>query len=261
MFTLTPTRWSLTALLLAAPLAAQNDALGRGRAAMEAHDPGTARLLLEEATRLEPKSYEANWRLALVLIDLGAKTPDDAKSPARDSLYAQAERAARVAVAAHPDGADGHFVLANALGRTSLTLGQRDRIRKAGEIRAEAQRAIALDPNHSGAWHVLGRWHAEVMRLSGLQKFFAKNFLGAGIFKEASWDEAEKDLRRAVTLDPDRLFHRLDLAEVLADREKWHDARAQIDTLLKLPPLEPMDQTYRHQAQQLGRRIAPKLTP
>lgn len=261
MFTLTHTRWSLAALLLASPLAAQNDALARGRTAMEAHDPGTARLLLEEAVRQAPTSYEANWRLALVLLDLGAETPEETRSPARDSLYAQAERAARAAVAARPDGADGHFALANALGRTSLTLGQRDRIRKAGEIRAEAQRAIALDPEHSGAWHVLGRWHAEVMRLSGFKKFFAKNFLGADIFKEASWEEAEQDLRRAVTLDPDRIFHRLDLAEVLADREKWRDARAQIDTLLKLPPVDPLDTEYRRRAQLLARRIAPKLTP
>ncbi|MEP6591221.1 MAG: hypothetical protein ABJC19_08550 [Gemmatimonadota bacterium] len=245
-------------LLLPGVAVAQDSALERGIAAMQDHNYLGARRELETAVRAQPDGYEANWRLAMTLVNIGQQTPDEEKNPARDSLYALAESYARRAVLAKPSGADGHFALGTAVGRASLTMGTRDRIKRAAEIYHEAKNAIELNPQHDGAYHLLGRWHAEIMRLSGLEKFFAKTFLGAGIFDQASWDGAELNLRKAVALDPTRIFHRLDLAEVLVDRERWHDAKAQIDTLVVLPPVEPLDLRYRREAQELGARIAAK---
>lgn len=249
-------RWLAALSLVAAPLAAQQSALARGTAAMERWDLWAAERWLGQAVSESPTSYDANWRLAHVLLDLGKSTPDSVKSPARDTLYARAERYARVAVAANPGGADGHFVLASAIGRVSLTLGKRERIGRAVEIRQEALAALAIDPHHAGALHVMGRWHAEIMRLSSLQKFFARTFLGAGIFDEASWAEAERFLRAAVAEDPTRIVHRLDLAEVLRDREEWDEAAAELDTIQRLPMIEPMDQAYRRQAARLALEVA-----
>ena len=164
----------------------------------------------------------------MVLLDLGEQIPDSVKSPERDSLYARAEVLARRAVAADSNRAEGHFALAAAVGRESLTMGKKDRIRRAPIIRDEARKAIALDPRHDGAYHILGRWNAEIMRLSGFSRFFAKSFLGAGIFKEASWDSATADLEKAVELDPERIYHRLELAQVYTDRKRYDDARAQL---------------------------------
>ncbi len=248
--------WLAALSLVAAPLAAQQSALARGAAAMERWDLSAAERWLGQAVSESPTSYEANWRLAHVLLDLGKSTPDSVKSPARDTLYARAERYARAAVAANPGGADGHFVLASAIGRVSLTLGKRERIGRAVEIRQEALAALAIDPHHAGALHVMGRWHAEIMRLSSLQKFFARTFLGAGIFDAASWDEAERYLRAAVAEDPARIVHRLDLAEVLRDREAWDAAAAELDTIQRLPSIEPMDQAYRRQAARLAVEVA-----
>ena len=253
----------VVALTVAAPrgVVAQDEALARGIAAMHDHDYLTARRELQQAVREQPDRYEGNWRLAMTLVNIGQQTPDNVKSPARDSLYALAESYARRAVAAKPSGADGHFALGTAVGRTSLTLSTKERIKRAAEIYNEARNAIALDPRHDGAYHLLGRWHAEIMRLSGLQKFFAKTFLGAAIFDQASWDEAEHNLRTAVEIDPTRIFHRLDLAEVLVDRERWRDAKQQVDAIAALTPTEPMDLNYRRQAQALRGRIVSHLKP
>lgn len=237
------------------PLTGQDSALSRGVAAMTAHDLPTARALLTVAARRDTASYEANWRLAITLVDLGKQTPDDRKSPSRDSLYAEAESYARRAVTANPEGADGHFALAVAIGRSSLTRSTRDRIRLATVIRDEALAALRIDPHHDGACHVMGRWNAEIMRLSGLEKFFAKAFLGAGIFNRASWEDAERYMALSVEYGPQRITHRLDYALVLMDRGRWLAARAQVDTLLRLPVADPMDPTY----QQQGRALLPKL--
>ena len=212
----------------------------------------------QAALALDSTGYEANWRAAIALLDEGEQIPDSVKSPERDSLYARAERLARRAVAADSDGAEGHFALAAAIGRASLTMGKKERIRRARVIRDEALRTLELDPRHDGAYHILGRWNAEIMRLSGLSRFFAKNLLGAGVFREASWEEAVSNMERAVALDPGRLYHRLELAEIYVDRKRYDDARSELAHLAALPDREIMDSDYRRQAQALAAKIAGK---
>lgn len=229
-----------------------------GAAAAQVHDLPTALAHYEAALAVDSLAYEPNWRAALVLLDEGEQIPDRVKSANRDSLYARAERLARHAVAADSMGADGHFALAAAVGRASLTMGKKARIRRARTIREEAQRAIALAPRHDGAYHILGRWNAEIMRLSGLSRFFAKRLLGAGIFSEASWDGAVGNMERAVALDSGRIYHRLELAEIYADRKRYADARIQLADLAALPDREIMDSVYRREAEALGRKLGDK---
>lgn len=256
-------RLHLAALLLALsapPLAAQNahDHVALGVAAMQAHDLHTALAHFDAALALDSADYEANWRAAIALIDTGELIPDNVKSAERDSLYARAERLARRAVAADSAGADGHFALAAAVGRASLTMGKKERIRRARIIRDEAMRAIQLNPRHDGAYHILGRWNAEIMRLSGLSRFFAKRLLGAGIFSQASWEAAVSDMERAVALDPGRLYHHLELAEIYADRKRYDEARSQLAEMAALPDREIMDSVYRQEGAELARDIEKK---
>ncbi len=230
--------------------------IAAGVAASAARDPAAALRHFQAALARDSTSYDANWRGALALIDIGKATPDKVKSPARDSLYALAEVYAHRAVAANPADAEGHFALANAIGRASLTRSQKERVRDAAVIRREALRAIELNPRHDGAWHVLGRWNAEIMRLSGLTRFLAKSFLGAGVFREASWQAAIDDLEKAVNLNPSRIYHHLDLAEVYVDRERYSEARVQLEAVAGLPLGDPQDEQYKREAADLLRRIA-----
>ncbi|HEX3275730.1 MAG TPA: hypothetical protein VHR43_12795 [Gemmatimonadales bacterium] len=235
-----------------------HDHVTLGNRAFQVHDLATALAHYQAALALDSTAYEANWRAAIVLLDQGEAIPDSIKSPERDSLYAGAERLARRAVAADSLGADGHFALAAAVGRASLGLGKKERIRRARIIRDEAERTLALNPRHDGAYHILGRWNAEIMRLSGLSRFFARSLLGAGIFKQASWQGAVSNMERAVALDPARLYHRLELAQIYVDRKRYGDARAQLDTLASLPDREVRDSAYRREAEALAARIAGK---
>jgi len=225
---------------------------------LQAHDLRTGVAHYEAALATDSTDYEANWRAAMALLDLGQQIPDSLPSAERDSLYARAERLARRAVATDSTGADAHFAVAAAVGLASLTKGKKERIRRAQVVRDEALRALELNPRHDGAYHILGRWNAEIMRLSGLSRFFARSFLGAGVFKQASWEEAIANLQRAVQLDPGRIYHRLELAEVYADRKQWDDARAELDRVQTLPDREVLDPLYRARAAELAARIADK---
>jgi tetratricopeptide (TPR) repeat protein len=244
-------------LFAAAPLGAQNvaDHVSAGVAAREARDPAGALKHFQAALALDSMNYQANWEAALALIDIGKATPDEVKSPARDSLYALAEVYARRAATANPSDAEGHFALANAIGRASLTRSKKERVQRASEIRNEALRAIQLNPRHDGAYHVLGRWNAEIMRLSGATRFFAKNFLGGDVFNQASWEGAVSNMEKAVELNPRRIYHRLDLAEVYVDRGRYSDARTQLQRVEALPVSDPLDPTYKQQAAELLKKI------
>jgi regulator of sirC expression with transglutaminase-like and TPR domain len=94
------------------------------------------------------------------------------------------------------------------------------------------------------------------MRLSGLSRFFARRFLGAGIFREASWEQAIANLQRAVQLDPTRIYHRLELARIYADRKRYQEARDQLGRIEALPDRELLDPLYRERAAALAKRIA-----
>jgi Tfp pilus assembly protein PilF len=224
------------------------DPVAEGITAFDARDPSGALRHFDDALRTDSMSYEANWRAALALITLGSETPTSVHSPERDSLYALALRRARRAVQVNGNGADGEFVLANALGRSALTKDTDERIKLAGEIRTAGLRAIELNPSHDGAYHVLGRWNAEIMRLSGVSRFVARRFLGARVFDQASWDGAIGNMERAVALDPRRIVHHLDLAEIYMDRKRWSDARTQLEAIESLPVRDFLDPKYKDSA-------------
>ena len=70
-------------------------------------------------------------------------------SKERDRLYTMAELYARRAVEANPGDAEGHFHLARALGRKALSLGKRDQVKYAGDVRSQALEALKLEPEAS----------------------------------------------------------------------------------------------------------------
>jgi tetratricopeptide (TPR) repeat protein len=268
-----PSRWTPTrgaavrllpaavlAALISGPAAAQSapSLVASGTAAADARDPALALRDFQAAMAIDSTSYEANWRASIAAVDIGKQTPDSIPNPARDSLYRLAERYAARAVAANPDGADGYFALANAIGRTSLTLGKKERVRRAAEIRNAALKAIELNPRQDGAFHVMGRWNAEIMRLSSIQRFFAKNFLGGAVFSQASWDNGVSYMKQAIAIRPDFIYHHYDLALIYIDTKQWAPARQQLETIPTLPLIDVMDPVWKNEAAGLLRSIANK---
>jgi tetratricopeptide (TPR) repeat protein len=232
------------------------DHVAMGVAAAEVRDPRIALQHYQAALDQDSMNYDANWRGAMTLLTFGEQLPQRTKNPERDSLYALAERYAGRAVASNPTGADGHFALAAAMGQASLTMSKKERIRRAGLVRRSALRTLAIDPKHDGAHHILGRWNAEIMRTSGLSRFLAKKFLGAGVFNQASWGRAIYHMEKAAELDPGRIYHHLELARIYADRKRYSDAEDRLERVDSLPDREVMDSVYKREAAALRRRVA-----
>ena len=220
--------------------------IARGDSVYAAFKPDQAFTHYIAAIGADSSNYEALWKAARSEVDLAEVERDEAQ---RDRLSKSSETLARRAIRVNPQDAEAHFHLARALGRRALSVGVRDRVKFATEIRAEALEALRLDPNHPGALHVMGVWNAEVMRLNGVQRFFAKNVLGGGVFGEASWKRAVSYMEKSIAVDPDRIVHHLDLGKIYADLGDKAKARAQFELAARGRRVDFNDPAYQREAQ------------
>ena len=222
-----------------------SDHIAQGNRDRSTRDVASALKAFEAALAIDASNYDALVNAAECAVELGEF---NANAEKRDSLFRSAEQYARRAVTANPNGAEAHFELAQALGRTALAQGPRDRIKYAIDVRNHALAALNIDPQHSGALHVMGVWNAEVMRLNSFTRMLAKNFLGGKIFNEANWDKAQKYMERSVAADSARIAHRLDLGAVYADRKMRDQAVAQFEWIAGAPITDFNDPHYKELA-------------
>jgi len=234
---------ALAPALVVAKTAAEHIALG-DKDHLELNAP-SALHHYEEAVKADPKSYEALWKATREAVDVGEYNPDEKE---RERLYAAAELYARRAVEANPTDAEGHAQLSRALGRKALSLGKKDQVKYAGDVRATALDALKINPKHPAALHVMGKWNYEVLRLSGITRFMAKTFLGGKIFDSATWDDAQRFMEESVAVDPNRLIHHLDLARVYKARDNKEKEREQYDAVIKGAATEYNDKKYQAEA-------------
>jgi hypothetical protein len=249
-------RFALIALALVLPLAraASQDVsqlLVEGDRLL-ATDAATALAMYQRAAALDTMRADAAAKTAGALIDLAEY---DADGDRRAQRFREAEGYARRAARLAPENPNMLFALARALGRNALSQGPRDRVRYGKEVRELSLAALAKDPRHPGALHVLGMWHAEVMRLSSVTRFFARTLLGGEVLGTANWDEAQRDLEAAVAVEPNRAVHHLDLAKIYLDRRDSARAQAQLEALLTCPRMEFNDPQYRREAEGLLARL------
>jgi hypothetical protein len=246
------------------PLTAQDPSVAAEIAAGDSLEaalhPEAAEVRYRAALALDSTNYEALWKTARSVINVAKQIPtkDDSRKEQRDSLYAAARALAEAAVRANPRGAEGHSTLAQALGRLARTRGGKERVRFAKIIYDEAMEAIALDSTNDPAYHVIGVWHYEIKRLSGMTRFFAKAMFGAGFMDKANWADARRYMERAVALNPQNIYHHLELARVYEDIHQYSLAREQCTLIHDLPVADVLDQRYKGDAETLLNELRDK---
>lgn len=253
---------SLLFLACARPIEAQSvaETLAAGDSLTEALKPAEALEQYRKAFQIDQSNYEVLWKFARAQIDVAKQLEGKKFRATRDSLFRVASLYADSASKTVPDDPEGHFMVAQALGRMSRERGGQERVRYGQQIYDEAARTLELDPAHDGAHHVLGAWHAEILRLSGVARFFAKTFLGAGYLGLASWDSAAVHLELAVEYEPEYIYHRLELAEVYMDLERYSEAKAQLERIAQLPPTSDVnDRHYKEEAARMLEDVGKKL--
>jgi tetratricopeptide (TPR) repeat protein len=226
--------------------------IARGDSLYDARNASAALAAYEAIIAADPASYEALWKAARSIIDIGEFDRDDDR---RTRQYERARDFATRAVRANIADAEGHFQLSRAVGRVALNAGVRDKVRLAEAVRIHALDALSRKPNHDGALHVIGVWNAEIRRLNAFQRTMARTFMGGQVLGEASWDAAVSYMERSVAAEPARIVHRLDLGKVYVDVGKKQLAREQFEWIAKAPIADYNDANYKRLAAEALRRL------
>lgn len=224
--------------------------IAAGDAALTRFDLDGALAAYREARQLAPADYESSWKLARALVDKGTLTK---KRSDQKPLYVEAEQLARQAIRLDPKQSKGHTYLAIAVGKLALFEGGKRKVTLSDEVKAEVQKAIALDPHDDLAYHVLGIWNREVAELNWLLRTFAELLYGK--LPEASLDTAITNLRHAAELAPDVIPHQVELGITLADARKWAEAKVALDRALAMPKAWITDDNYKDLAKRTLERV------
>jgi tetratricopeptide (TPR) repeat protein len=236
------------ALITAAPAAGAQSAAGHVAKGDEAYAsrsaPGALRHYLAAITA-DSTSTDALWRASAIEAELAEFEPDSARA---GSLLASAERHARAAVSLAPKSVDAHFALAHALGRIALRVPATSRLPYATEIHQETLACLELAPGDARCLHVLGVWCAEYMRLGHFTRAMANTMTGGELFTNATWEEAERNLKAAIAAEPKRAIHHLDLARIYRDQGKEAEAKAEFQAVLDSPLMDYNDEKYKEEA-------------
>jgi tetratricopeptide (TPR) repeat protein len=228
-------------------------ALRDGDAAFASFDNEVARACYERAFAIDSTHCAVLWKLARSNVNHGMTVPDDEKP----RWFASSEELARRCVALYPDTSEAHFFLAVAIGQMTKVVGGKRKIELSKEVKHEAEVALALDPSHAGAMHILGRWNYEIAGLGWLSRVAAKLVYG-GVPPGATYQQAKEWFEAANAARPDMPLNRLWLGETLIKLDDYRGAREQLELCLILDDVLWDDSVAKARAQKLLRAIEGK---
>ena len=187
-----------------------------------------------------PHNAEVLWRLCRVETHIADHMPvatDDEKD-AQLKTYHTAYDYADSAVAADPKNSMAYTYRAVADGKIALFKGVFSVGSIVKQVRNDCESAIALDPNNAIAYYVLGRTHA---KLAEKPKMFRWP-LGL------AWgniDDAIKFFQKAVSLDPNFVMFRLDLAKAYVNNDEDQKAKEQLTVIPSIPKRDEDDDSLK----------------
>ena len=204
----------------------------------------------QAAEKLDPKNYAALWGISRCYVDIGEHLPsktDEEKQVQLDHYQKSLDYANR-AIEANSQGSMGYLRRAIANGRVALFKGVWESLDLVKSVKADAEKAIALDPSNATAYYILGRTHAKVSERPGIVRWP----LG---LSWASYEDAVKYYEEALTLRPDFIMYRLDAARAYVELDEYETARMHLAAIPSISNQDEDDDQYRKEASALAEEI------
>jgi len=211
---------------------------------------------LRKVLQLEPRNVAALAKLSRAHIDIGDSIPESHSNWRERRLqeYRTAENYARQAIKVDPASTWGHFYLAASLGTMAGVSPIVRQIEMADEIRAAAEKAIALDPQNGFAYHISGVWHRRMAEIGKTRRMVASLWYGRAL-PRGDLEKSMEFLKKAVSINPNVIVSRLELARTHVVRHEWAAARAQLNSVAELPAKFSDDGRHKQKAHELLEEI------
>ncbi|MBN4065833.1 hypothetical protein JYT51_00705 [Candidatus Amoebophilus asiaticus] len=198
-----------------------------------------------EILRIDPGNNFALWNTSLLYASIGSRFEDEDK---KEEYFDKAHKYADKALEVDSNDAESHYAMSVAVGSIAEIASLFDAAAIAMVVKKHADKAIELNPNHDGAWHILGKWHYRVSNVSWLEAIAAK-LLGG--LPPSSNEESTNAFKKAIKLNPDEVLYYLDLA---IEYEEIDEDRKAVEILKKALTLKPQsldDPMYLKHCQEL----------
>lgn len=217
--------------------ATTSELIAQGDSLCDAYNFRGAVTQFQRAVQIDSANFSAYWKLGKCLNFLGELAPRDSQL----TIFEKARDAELAALALNDASADAHFQLARAVGKIALFKGIFNSIGLAKQVKREADRTLALDSLHDGAWHILGRWNREV----GKKPKLFRSPLGLG---DANKKDAISFMEKAIAINPELIHHHLEMGITYQEYDRDIDARREFERCLSMEARGPLENNYKEEA-------------
>ncbi len=147
-----------------------------------------------------------------------------------------------------PKDCDAQLAPAITLGKMLPYMPTKEQVSASPRIKESVDKALAIDPRNDNAWHILGRWNRVLAEISGAKRFLAGLIYGE--LPKGSYEEAERAMKKAIAINPNRLMHYIELGRIYAQMGRKDEAREMINKGLGMPDAEKDDPETKERARE-----------
>ncbi len=197
--------------------------------------------------------YQAAWKLAPGDADLLTKLTwtcnnvgEDLNSKASEAYFEQAIKYAEELKRLAPQQAKTWFLSAITNGNLGLHRGGRQKVTLSRHVAEDAKRCIALDPDYSPGYVVLGVYYREVATLNWALRQVAQRLLGG--LPSGTLEDAERMLLTGIEKEPGNLYAHFQLAKTYEEMKRPDKAAVYYRNVVRLPVVDHQDPVFKKQS-------------
>lgn len=202
--------------------------------------------LLQQAEQLEANNFEVVWRLARAHFDFSDNSEDE--TVISDNFYKGLDYAKK-ALELDDSRAESHKWYGILIGKVGELEGTKQKILNSYEVKDHTLKAIELDPEDDGNFHVMGRWHYTLSDLSWFERKIAGLIYATP--PEASFEEAAEYFKKAIALEPTDIRNHLWLGNTYVALDKNELAKQEYNAALAITAENDSDRKLQKEAQEL----------
>jgi tetratricopeptide (TPR) repeat protein len=205
----------------------------------------------KQALVIEPNNIKLLVKLTEVSCSIGSRQNDIA---IKGKYFAEAKEYAEAALKADPTNGDANYAMSLVFSKLPEVEKKKDvMVQYVRQSKAFASNATAANPPVGKAYHILGKWHYEMLNVNNIKKIALKLLYGS--FPESNIDSAITYMEKSKTLEPYYCANFLDLGKAYNYNKQYEKAIAVLQQLGKLPSKRQEDLDIKKEGAELLQQL------